>query len=101
GDEVTLETLSRLHQSFITPFDPEDIHQLAGQLDDVLDAFDGLVQRCRIYGLVRPAEPMRRLTALLQTAAEACGQALASLEKNGDAASLQRLKRAEVESDAW
>ena len=37
GDEMTHRILVKLNQTFITPFDREDIHLLASSLDDVLD----------------------------------------------------------------
>ena len=37
GDEVTRAILQRLNSSFVTPFDREDIHALAEELDDVCD----------------------------------------------------------------
>jgi uncharacterized protein Yka (UPF0111/DUF47 family) len=37
GDELTDEILKRLDATFVTPFDREDIHALAEELDDVVD----------------------------------------------------------------
>src|SRR5438552_9710652 len=37
GDQLTNEILQRLDQTFVTPFDREDIHALAEELDDVVD----------------------------------------------------------------
>ena len=37
GDELTDEILKRLDGTFVTPFDREDIHALAEELDDVVD----------------------------------------------------------------
>jgi predicted phosphate transport protein (TIGR00153 family) len=37
GDEITRTILRRLSSTFITPFDREDIHALAEELDDVCD----------------------------------------------------------------
>jgi len=37
GDELTREILQRLNATFVTPFDREDIHALAEELDDVVD----------------------------------------------------------------
>jgi predicted phosphate transport protein (TIGR00153 family) len=37
GDELTVELLRRLDASFVTPYDREDIHALAEELDDVVD----------------------------------------------------------------
>ena len=37
GDQLTTEILQRLDSTFVTPFDREDIHALAEELDDVVD----------------------------------------------------------------
>src|SRR5687768_13622085 len=37
GDEITSDILHRLNTTFVTPFDREDIHAIAEELDDVLD----------------------------------------------------------------
>ena len=37
GDRLTKDTLSRLAQSFVTPFDREDIHAVCEGIDDVVD----------------------------------------------------------------
>ncbi len=37
GDAYTHTILERLDSSFVTPFDPEDIHRLAEAVDDVVD----------------------------------------------------------------
>ncbi len=37
GDQLIRDILRRLNTSFVTPFDREDIHALAEQLDDVVD----------------------------------------------------------------
>src|SRR5437870_883735 len=37
GDSLTREILLRLNSTFVTPFDREDIHALAEELDDVVD----------------------------------------------------------------
>jgi predicted phosphate transport protein (TIGR00153 family) len=40
GDTITHRILQQLNQSFVTPFDREDIYRLAGTLDDVVDAME-------------------------------------------------------------
>ncbi len=37
GERLTREILTRLNTSFVTPFDREDIHALAEELDDMVD----------------------------------------------------------------
>ena len=40
GDEVIREIFARLNQTFITPLDPEDIHNISTALDNVLDGIE-------------------------------------------------------------
>ncbi|HEY6184563.1 MAG TPA: DUF47 family protein, partial [Terriglobales bacterium] len=49
GDELTHNVLTKLNQTFITPFDREDIHQLASSLDDVLDFVNASGARLVMY----------------------------------------------------
>src|SRR3954454_22421588 len=48
GDELTQEILQRLNTSFVTPFDREDIHALAEELDDVVDDMYAVAARLRL-----------------------------------------------------
>jgi len=45
GDEMTHKVYVKLNQTFITPFDREDIHTLASSLDDVLDYINAAADR--------------------------------------------------------
>src|ERR1700726_4187979 len=38
GDDITHSIFTKLNQSFVTPFDREDIHELTSRLDDLIDA---------------------------------------------------------------
>ena len=49
GDDVTHKIFQQLNKSFITPFDREDIQELASSLDDVIDYINGTAQRIEIY----------------------------------------------------
>ncbi len=49
GDRVTDKIFTQLNKSFITPFDREDIHELASSIDDVLDNINAASQRIRLY----------------------------------------------------
>ena len=55
GDDVTHKIFQQLNKSFITPFDREDIQELASTLDDVVDFINGIGQRILIY---KPKEYM-------------------------------------------
>ncbi len=49
GDNMTHEMFDLLNQSFITPFDREDIHALISSIDDVVDYINGSAQRIIMY----------------------------------------------------
>lgn len=49
GDEITHRIYKQLNQSFITPFDREDIQALASRIDDLLDYINGASQRINLY----------------------------------------------------
>ncbi len=56
GDDITHTIFTRLNQTFVTPFDREDIHELCSKLDDVLDLIDAAASRFVLYRVdaVRP-----------------------------------------------
>lgn len=49
GDVYTHTVFEELNKTFITPFDREDIHQLASSLDDVVDYMNGAGQRIKWF----------------------------------------------------
>lgn len=49
GDTYTHQVYNELHHTFITPFDREDIHELASTMDDVLDLINGCSEKIVLY----------------------------------------------------
>src|SRR5215813_11718316 len=49
GDEITHRIFEELNQSFITPFDREDIYSLTKSMDDVLDLIDHVAELLLLY----------------------------------------------------
>jgi predicted phosphate transport protein (TIGR00153 family) len=109
GDQLTQDILNRLNTSFVTPFDREDIHALAEELDDVVDDMLAVAARIRltVHGsalpelkeqadiLVRMAE---ETVALIDRLASMKGteehlKAIDSMESEGDAVYRQALAR--------
>jgi uncharacterized protein len=68
GDEITHEVIQRLNTTFVTPFDREDIHRLASNLDDVLDHIEAAAEYLQLH---RIAEPLPQMISLAQTLLEA------------------------------
>src|SRR4026208_1960895 len=49
GDKITHKIFEELNQSFITPFDREDIYTLTKSMDDVLDLIDHVADLLLLY----------------------------------------------------
>jgi len=49
ADEITHSLILRIDKSFVTPIDREDIHLLAGEMDDVVDLIDGTARRAQMF----------------------------------------------------
>jgi hypothetical protein len=65
GDEVTHQIFSGLGSTFITPFDREDIHELASKLDDILDYIQGAANRIVLYRVDSISPEQERLAEMI------------------------------------
>jgi uncharacterized protein len=73
GDGITHDIALRLNQTFITPIDREDIHDLASALDDILDVVDAIADRFVLYKVTKPTEMAVKLADILHQASVAVG----------------------------
>ena len=67
GDEVIHEIFTRLNQTFITPIDPEDIHNISSALDDVLDGIEDTAHRLVSYDIDPIPRNMVTLAEIVDT----------------------------------
>jgi predicted phosphate transport protein (TIGR00153 family) len=81
GDEITHEVIKRLNTTFVTPFDREDIHHLASNLDDVLDNIEASAEYLQLHRIERPLPQMVALARILTEAAEKTATAMPNLRK--------------------
>ena len=81
GDELTHEVMRRLNTSFITPFDREDIHRLASNLDDVLDHIEATAEYLQLFKIENPLPQMVQLSETLAKAAAITADAMPGLRK--------------------
>jgi hypothetical protein len=99
-DFLTHEIIQRLHRTFVTPLDREDIHELARALDDVMDAIDDAAAIVRLYQIERVRQDARDLAHLVLTSTEQMVIALRALERRTDvAATAVEINRLENEAD--
>ncbi|HVX18665.1 MAG TPA: DUF47 family protein [Acidimicrobiales bacterium] len=84
GDEHTSRIVHKLNASFITPFDHEDIYQLAVSLDDVMDYMEAAADHVVLYQLGELPAGIRQQVDLISEAAKLTAQAMPDLRKVRD-----------------
>src|SRR5881227_1709060 len=100
GDKATHAIITKLNQTFITPFDREDIHRLASSLDDVLDFMNAAAERIWMYKITEPPPAAAKLSKLVLSQCKELGEAVSHLKDNGDVlARCVEIKRLENEAD--
>ncbi len=81
GDRLTHRTIRMLNQTFITPFDAEDIHALASALDNVMDAIEAAASRMVLYKISKVTTPALELCEVIVTSTEQLVKAISHLPK--------------------
>jgi len=66
GDVITHEIMARVHRSFVTPIDREDITQLTHSLDDVMDFIEAAGRTANLYHIAQPTERARELARIVE-----------------------------------
>jgi hypothetical protein len=69
GDEITHAIMRETGNTFIVPFDREDIHALAIAIDDVVDYIYGTSKRLDIYKVHQISPAMIRLSEIITLSA--------------------------------
>ncbi|MCL6472233.1 MAG: DUF47 family protein [Firmicutes bacterium] len=57
GDDIVAEITQKLAKTFVTPFDPEDIHELKSIIDSILDSIDSIAERITLYNVKEIPKP--------------------------------------------
>ncbi len=83
GDRITHEIIRHLNKTFITPFDREDIYNLASKLDDVLDLIEAATDRMIIYKIEEPTIECRKLGGIIHRMAEVITWGVSNLKSLG------------------
>ena len=80
ADITTHEIYDKLNRTFITPFDREDIHQLASEMDDIVDLVQSLCNRMHLYHIQNSTPDLVRLIDILDQATDAIRKAIGNLQ---------------------
>lgn len=105
GDKITGKILKALNETFITPFDREDINALADEMDDVIDAINRAAQKVLLYSPKQIPNCTRQLSETIYKGTLEIQHAIVELEyiKKTDQRLRQHykeIKRLEEEADA-
>ena len=101
GDAITQQILNRLGTSFVTPFDREDIHALAEELDDVVDDILAVAALMELVQVDDILPEMKEQADLLVQMAEQNVELISRLEKTkGVEPFLAAIDKMESEGDA-
>ena len=68
-----------LNNTFVTPFDREDIQTLVNRMDDVMDLLEKASARMEIYDMPAPPENIGEMLAILQKAFDKISSAVGML----------------------
>jgi predicted phosphate transport protein (TIGR00153 family) len=87
GDEVAHTIIEQLNKTFITPFDREDIHTLAKEVDDITDMLNNITGRLRVYNITAVNGNLVEFSAVIEQSVRAVARAIGGLRniKNGNA----------------
>jgi len=79
GDVITHQIIARVHRSFVTPIDREDITLLAHSLDDVMDFIEAAGRTAHLYHIAQPTERARELAQIVDKMARKLNQVMPQL----------------------
>jgi uncharacterized protein Yka (UPF0111/DUF47 family) len=100
GDEITRDLIQLLNTQYVTPFDREDIYQLATELDDDVDYVEEAADLLGLYGIESPTRHAVEQCSIIVAAVEQLSLALGSLKTmRGVEEYLVRVKQLEDDGD--
>ncbi len=76
GDEAAHQIMDQLNKTFITPFDREDIHSLAKELDDVIDMINTIINRMMIYKIEGANKNLQDFSCVIEDSVAAVASAV-------------------------
>src|SRR3954467_13078146 len=84
GDRITHDIIQRLNQTFVTPFDREDIIALASALDNIVDFIEEIADFLGLFRIEAPTDQAQRMARVLHQAAKQVNAAMPALRRLED-----------------
>ena len=100
ADEITHEVIRRVNSTFVTPFDREDIYNLAARLDDIVDFMEEAVDLALLYEIGQLPSGVKEQVDVLRQCATLTANAMPRLRTMSDLSSYWiEINRLENEAD--
>ena len=84
GDRITHDIIQRLNQTFVTPFDREDIIALASALDNIVDFIEEIADFLGLFRIEAPTDQAQRMARVLHEATRQVNGAMPALRRLED-----------------
>jgi predicted phosphate transport protein (TIGR00153 family) len=68
ADEVTHRTYEKMHKTFLTPIDREDIYALVNKMDSIVDVIEATAVRIYLYKVKKPDDEIIKQATILNEA---------------------------------
>lgn len=102
GDQLTAEIIRLLDTCFVTPFDREDIHALAEEIDDVADHIFAAASLIQLVGVTEPLPEVSQQTTVLLAMAGELADLMRTLQSGqGARHRLERIEHLERDGDVF
>jgi predicted phosphate transport protein (TIGR00153 family) len=102
ADEVTHETVALMHNTFVTPFDRDQINKLIQRMDDILDLIQDTAESLMLYDVHTLTAEVRHLANLMQLSCPKVHDAVIQLSSMDNGQAILRICQEidALESDA-
>ena len=84
GDRITHDIIQRLNQTFVTPFDREDIIDLASAMDNIVDFIEEIADFLGLFRIEAPTDQAQRMARVLHEATRQVNGAMPALRRLAD-----------------
>jgi predicted phosphate transport protein (TIGR00153 family) len=84
ADDATHDIIRRVNKTFVTPFDREDIYDLASGLDDIMDFMEEAVDLVLLYEVQTLPSEVAEQVEVIQRCAELTAEAMPRLKSMAD-----------------
>jgi len=81
ADQLTHELVEKVNRTFITPFDREDIYNLATELDDVMDLMEATTERFILFKVQQVLPQAQEIAKVIQQQAQEIQRVMPQLRR--------------------